>query len=69
MAPNATLEQRVLELEKAVAELQRQRLAPGNWLERFVGSVTDLEAFEEALRLGREYREEQRAEESAGENP
>jgi hypothetical protein len=52
-------ERRLRAVEQAVAEIQR-RLAeapnPDNWLERVVGSVSDVEAFEEALKYGREFR-------------
>ncbi len=57
-----TVEERLAALEAAVAELQRRMGAPvsmEDWL-KSVGSVTDLEAFDEACRLGREFRESQR---------
>lgn len=57
-----TVEERLAALEAAVAELQR-RLAPPEtvqeWLAR-IEPVTDLEAFDEVCRLGREFRESQR---------
>ena len=49
-----SLEQRVATLEHQVAELRTQPTA--GWLDRLTGSVTDDEAFEEAMRLGREFR-------------
>ena len=65
------LEQRLKALEQAVAELQ-QRLpassSPSSWLDKVVGSVTDDEAFLEALALGRAYRHADLVDEPAGEN-
>ncbi len=56
------VEERLAALEAAVAELQR-RLTPletvQEWLAR-IEPVTDLEAFDEVCRLGREFRESQR---------
>src|SRR5687767_2815405 len=70
MTPNLSLEQRVTALEVAVARLQRDQPAPAaDWLNRVIGSVTDLEAFDEAMRLGREYRESLRPEESEEDAP
>lgn len=52
-----SLEQRVAVLEKLVNDLRAELTArPGNWLDRLTGSVKDQEAFEEAMRLGREFR-------------
>jgi predicted nucleic acid-binding Zn-ribbon protein len=57
-----TLEERVEELEKKVAELSAQALAlrprQKDW-RRTVGSMTDDEMAREAERLGREYRQQQ----------
>ena len=59
MTKEDEFERRLTAVERAVAEIQR-RLAkmpdPDNWLERVIGSVTDLEAFDEALKYGREFR-------------
>ena len=63
MSTNNDLEPRVAALEAAVAELQRRPAAPApaaDWLEQVTGSVKDVEAFEEILRLGREFREADR---------
>jgi hypothetical protein len=63
MATNNDLEQRVAVLETAVAELQRRPAAPSSaahWVEQITGSVKDVEAFEEILRLGREFRDADR---------
>ncbi len=58
MAPNyESLDERVTALEQLVADLRAQLTAkPAGWLDRLTGSVTDPEAFEEAMRLGREFR-------------
>ena len=52
-----TLDERVTALENLVADLRAQiAVKPTSWLERLTGSVTNPEAFEEAMRFGREYR-------------
>jgi hypothetical protein len=57
MAPNyESLDERVTTLEKLVADLRTQLTAKDGWLDRLTGSVTDPEAFEDAMRLGREFR-------------
>ncbi len=59
MTKEEEFERRLAAVEQAIAEIQR-RLAkmpdPDNWLERVIGSVTDVEGFEEVLKYGREYR-------------
>jgi hypothetical protein len=63
MTKEEDVERRLAAIEQAVAEIQR-RLAkmpdPDNWLDRVIGSVTDVEAFEEALKYGREFRDSDR---------
>jgi hypothetical protein len=58
--PTETLEERVSELEKKVARLLEEKSqAPDTtprW-ERIFGTFANSEGFEEAVRLGREYRE------------
>ena len=55
-----TLNERVTELESELASLkQRLPLEPAGW-RSIVGVFADDPAFEEAMRLGREYRESQR---------
>jgi hypothetical protein len=57
-----TLEERVVELEKKVAELRAQALGlrslEKDW-RRTVGSMPDDDMAREAERLGREYRQQQ----------
>lgn len=58
------LEERISHLEEDVAELKK-RLGPRpaaseKWWERIVGTFADDPAFEEATRLGREYRTNKR---------
>lgn len=56
-----TLEQRVQELEKQVAELKRQAAVSAvkkDW-RRAIGAFENDADFESAVRLGREYREQQ----------
>lgn len=58
---NIKLESRVAILEAKVTQLQDklETVAPGTkpWWEYVVGAFADDPAFEEAMRLGREYRE------------
>jgi len=56
---DSSFEQRLVALESAVAELQRQLSRQGptsNWIERFTGSFKDEPAFEEVLKYGRAIR-------------
>jgi hypothetical protein len=71
MSSATTIEERLAALEQAVADLRRQvPAAPkANWVQQVIGSVTDLEAFDEALRIGREYRQAQVPDVPAGEQP
>ena len=60
MVSETVIEARLTKLENAVAELQRQAtVAPQkeDWLDAITGSITDEEAFLEALKYGREFRE------------
>ena len=61
--PEATLEQRMTVLEKAVRELQEakntRKPAP-DWLDRVIGSMKDESAFDEVLALGRAIRQADR---------
>jgi len=69
MSMNASIEERLLAVERAIAELQ-QRLGPGectppaNWLERFTGSFKDEPAFKEVIEYGRAFRMEDRPQEN-----
>ena len=56
---DATLEQRVNDLEKAVRELQnalKNRKPSSDWLERVIGSMKDEPAFDEVLAYGQAIR-------------
>jgi hypothetical protein len=68
---NGDLERRVAAVEQAVAELRKQLAAvtPVNWLDRVKGSITDEEAFLEALEYGRAIREADRPADEADEKP
>lgn len=70
----AKLEERVTEIDKRVAELEAEvsrlsrqtndrALDETPWWKKIVGIYKDDPVFEEAMRLGREYREHQRQEE------
>jgi hypothetical protein len=59
MIDEAILEQRLAQLERAVADLERRALvdaASSNWLEKVIGSVSDEATFLEALEFGRAFR-------------
>jgi hypothetical protein len=69
MDPNLTaLTERVANLERVVAEMRRNTPAT-SWLDTVRGSITDVEAFEEAMRLGREYRKTGRLPDDPGDEP
>ena len=57
-----TLEERVALLEREVLALKRQlpKLEPLPWWEQINGAFANLPAFEDAMALGRQYREAQR---------
>jgi hypothetical protein len=59
MTTSSELEARLAAVEAAVADLQRRlAIKPGSsdWLHQVAGCVTDEEAFEEILELGRAIR-------------
>lgn len=62
------IDDRLTAVENEIARIKRQlaesgrRTAPASW-ERMFGIFADSEGFEEATRLGREYRESQRPQE------
>jgi len=63
MSDKATVEERLTHLEALVADLQRQvsrNSQPENWLDAITGSISDEEAFLQALQYGREFRESDR---------
>ena len=54
-----TLEMRVADLERSLADLRQMiasRSTSPNWIERMKGCVNDREAFQEAMEYGRQYR-------------
>lgn len=60
MLDTATLEHRLITLEKIVFELQHKldnHPNSDNWLEKVTGSISDDAAFLEALEYGRAFRE------------
>jgi len=66
MAMQATTEQRLEAVERAVQELQRlvgSRVPAKNWLEQFAGSMDDYPEFESVVKYGREFRETDRPKE------
>lgn len=73
MVSTEALESRLTAVEKDLAQLKQtftgaKRNPPGLWWEKMFGSFADSEGFEEAVRLGKEYREslQPRNEEKAG---
>lgn len=59
MLDETTLEQRLVSLEKTVAELKRQMsITPttNNWLEQVTGSISDEQTFLEILEYGKSLR-------------
>jgi hypothetical protein len=75
MSSTPTLEERVALLEAEVARLKRQHsdgstepASPQPWWEQNLGQFKDSEEYDEAMRLGREYRESLRpADDGTGE--
>jgi uncharacterized membrane protein YcaP (DUF421 family) len=59
MLDETVLENRLSNLEKTVSVLQSQikEKSSENWLEKLIGSVSDEEAFIEALEYGRAFRQ------------
>jgi hypothetical protein len=63
MLNETILEQRLITLEQAVADLQNKfqsKSASENWLEKLTGSISDEAAFLEALEYGRAFRQADR---------
>lgn len=60
MLDETTIEQRLVTLERAVAELQNKSQSKStseNWLEKLSGSISDEAAFLAALEYGRAFRQ------------
>jgi hypothetical protein len=70
MLDEAILEKRLVTIEQAVAELQLtvERKPSENWLENLIGSISDEEAFLEALEYGRAFRQADKPIDEADEN-
>ena len=56
---NAEIETRLMALETEVARLKAQSLPPTDrpWWEEILGSFADDPAYDEAMQIGRQYRE------------
>ena len=54
-----TIEERVAALERELAAIKNDR-SKGNWWDKIAGSFANDPMFEEAMRLGRKWRESQR---------
>jgi len=70
MSDLANLERRLEALERAVADIQRQLASvpnSGNWIEKMKDSISDVEAFREAMEYGRAWRHADRPPDEAGE--
>ncbi|MGK7943438.1 MAG: transferase hexapeptide repeat containing protein [Microcystaceae cyanobacterium] len=71
MLDELKLEQRLIMIEKAISHLQNQinePTQPQNWVEKMTGSISDEEAFLEALEYGRIWRETEQIVDDIGEN-
>jgi hypothetical protein len=69
MATDATIEARLEVVEEAVEELRRKmevRSTESNWLAQVIGIFRDEPAFDEVIRLGREFRMADRPAEDSG---
>ena len=64
MLDTATLEERLITLERVVLDLQHKvdskPTITNNWLESLIGSISDDAAFLEALEYGRAFRQSDR---------
>jgi hypothetical protein len=70
MPEEKTVEERLAALEAAVHELQdllRSRPPAPNWWETAFGSISDRQAFHEAMEYGRAYRHADRPPDEPGE--
>lgn len=56
-------ERRLEAVEQAIAGIERRLSgvsSTGNWLDHVIGSISDIEAFDEAMRYGRDFRHSDR---------
>jgi len=70
MIADELIEQRLLALESRVANLQVRlsKMAPAtSWIDEITGSISDDEAFQEALEFGRAFRHADRPKDEADE--
>ena len=59
MSEQQTIEQRLTEVEKELADLKQRLAAPADgksWVEQIAGTFKDDPDFDEIVRLGREFR-------------
>jgi hypothetical protein len=71
MLDEITLEKRLVTLEQAIKELQdklESSATSPNWLEKLTGSISDEEAFLQALEYGRAFRQAHQSVDIAFEN-
>lgn len=69
MLDTATIERRLMTLEKVVFDLQHKfesKPSSDNWLDRLIGSISDDAAFLEALEYGRAFRQSDKPIDNAG---
>ena len=69
--PVPTVEERLAAIEKELVEIKQQLQkenteSPLPWWEQIFGAFEDSEGYEEAMRLGREYRESLRPKDDEG---
>ncbi len=67
MAKQSPLEKRLVALEREVAQIKLRLTTPqanGNWVDEIAGSMKQFPEFDEVVRLGREFRESMRNQET-----
>ena len=72
MTKEKEFESRLAALEQAVASFQNRLVDqndPRSGLQKLIGSMTDLEGFEEVLKYGREFRHSDRPTDEDSEEP
>ncbi len=69
MLDESTIERRLADLERTVTHLQKKvdrQSSSDNWLDGFIGPISDEEAFLEALEYGRAFRKSDRPVDEVG---